>query len=180
MLKNFNLIVSTIRGKEEDCISELWYFLKELNDEDINISRTGLPGLIVARTTLDPIKVVRSLREKALSNPWYFIFILKIIPIHATTDTEIQNIKKLALELAEKFLAENDTYRITIRKRLTDLRSKEIIGEIAPFIKNKVNLEKPDKIIWIEIVGRVTGISVIEPCDVVSLEIIRRNKRVNL
>jgi len=32
MLKNFNLVVSTYRGRENDCISELWYFLKNLGD----------------------------------------------------------------------------------------------------------------------------------------------------
>ena len=53
MLKEFNLVVSTYRGRENDCISELWYFLRELGDPRVEASKTGLPGLIVAKTSLN-------------------------------------------------------------------------------------------------------------------------------
>ncbi len=177
MLKNFNLVVSTIRGREEDCISELWYFLKELNDNNIIVSKTGLPGLILAKTSLDPFYVVHQIREKASENPWFFRFILKIVPIQTTTTSDLEEIKEKALKLAEKYLGKETEYKVTVRKRLTDLRTQEIIGAIAPNISNKVNLEKPSKIIWIEIISNVAGLSILEPDDIVSLEIIRREKR---
>ncbi|MCD6564033.1 MAG: THUMP domain-containing protein [Thermoproteales archaeon] len=179
MLKRFNLVVSTIRGREEDCISELWYFLKELGDDDIIIGKTGLPGLLVARTSLDPFYVVRELKRKACENPWYFRFILKIVPIQLTTINNIENIKEEALKLAQSMLDKKQKYRITIRKRLTDMRSENIIGAIAPNLENKVDLENPDKIIWIDIIGEEAGISILNPDDIVSLEIIRRKKRLS-
>ncbi|MEO2199814.1 MAG: RNA methyltransferase, partial [Nitrosopumilus sp.] len=42
-------------------------------------------------------------------------------------------------------------------------------------IKNKVSLDYPDKIILIEILGIVTGISLIKKSDILSLEKTKRS-----
>jgi len=179
MIKDFNLVISTYRGRENDCISELWYLLKNLGDSGMEFSLTGLPGLIVAKTTLDPLEVVTKIGNQVSEKPWYFRFLLKIVPIQLTVNTDIELIREKALELAKKSIAKGETYRVLIRKRLTDIRAEKIIEAIAPKIGNKVNLEQPDKIILLEIIGDVTGIAVIKPEHIVSVQRIKRQRRVN-
>jgi len=179
LLGNFNLIISTYRNRENDCISEVWFTLKDLGIGKINVSKTGLPGLIVARIDKNPIEVVEKIRELAETNPWNFHFILKIVPIETVIETNLDKIKSVALKFAEEKIGPEETYKIDPVIRLSTLRRSEVIEAIAPYIKNKVNLENPDKILRIEIIGSLTGISVLKPQHILSIVKIRREKRVH-
>ncbi|HFC49413.1 MAG TPA: hypothetical protein ENJ59_01630 [Thermofilum sp.] len=177
MLNNFNLVISTYRGRENDCISEFWYIMRELGDKKIDASLTGLPGLIVARTSLNPIEVVEKLKKEAEEKPWFFRVILKIVPVEVNVKAEVEEIVDAAIRLAKSKIGENETFRVTIRKRLSDIDRMELIEKIAEKIENRVDLNNPDKIVWVEIIGDVAGVSVLKPEHVLSVQIIRRQHR---
>jgi tRNA acetyltransferase TAN1 len=80
-----------------------------------------------------------------------------------------------AAELASTHIGKGESFRITVDKRRSNLRSREIVEEVARRIDRKVNLEEPDKIILVEILGDITGISVIPPEAILSIERERRN-----
>jgi tRNA acetyltransferase TAN1 len=50
-----------------------------------------------------------------------------------------------------------------------------LITKIAKNIKNKVSLENPDKIIQIEILGGITGMSILKKSDILSVEKTKRS-----
>ena len=77
-------------------------------------------------------------------------------------------------KLSDQILDE-ESYRILVEKRNSDLSSKEIITKIAKNIKNKVSLEFPDKVLLIEILGNKTGISIIKKSDILSTEKTKRS-----
>ena len=54
MLRDFNLLVSTTRGNEADVCSEIWYLLSEIGDSSIKVDKTGVSGLIVAKSSFSP------------------------------------------------------------------------------------------------------------------------------
>ncbi|MCD6358316.1 MAG: THUMP domain-containing protein [Thermoproteales archaeon] len=174
MLDEFNLVASTYRGRENELLSELWYFLRDLGDSRARASTTGLPGLTVLYTKLDPLRVVEEARERVRREPWYFRYLLKLVPIEVCIPAELEAIRRAALELAAKKLREGETYKVEVRKRLTTLSRRELIEAIASGISNKVNLEAPDKIVLVEIIGRVAGVSVIEPKYILSVQKLRR------
>ena len=68
-----------------------------------------------------------------------------------------------------KLLPEENTFRVTIEKRLTSLHSKDFIEAAASEVKRKVDLYKPDNILLIEVMGELTGISLIKPDDVLAV-----------
>lgn len=177
MLKKFNLLASTYRRRENDLLSELWYFLRELGDSEVRASPTGLPGLVVLLTKLDPFIVVEEIAKKILSEPWYFRFLLKIEPIEACIPSDLEEIKREALDLAAKKLDPKDTYRVEVRIRLSPLSRDKVIAAIAPSIPNKVNLENPSKIVLVEIIRDTTGVAVVEPRHIVSVQRLRRAAR---
>lgn len=177
MLKEFNLIASTYRGRENDVLSELWYFLRDLGDSEVKASPTGLPGLTVLFTKLDPFQVVEAVASKVTEEPWYFKFLLKIVPIEVCVPTDLEKIKYAALDLASKKIRPTDSYRIEARIRLSTFSRNDVISAIAPQISNKVNLDNPDKIILIEIIGNIAGVAVLEPRHIVSVQRIKRATR---
>ncbi len=168
MLKDFNLLVTTTRGNEDNACSEIWYLLKEIGDEKAEVDKTGVSGLIAAKTSIDPFEVIAKFREILKERPYEFRYSLRIIPIERVVKTRLEEIAKVAEELAPR-IGENETFRITVEKRFTEISTKDVIEAAASKIERKVNLEKPDKILLIEIVGGLTGISLIKPEDIISV-----------
>ena len=74
-------------------------------------------------------------------------------------------------------IKENDTYRITVEKRQSSLHTSEIISNIADSLSNKVSLENSDWEIIIQVLRNKTGISIIPPNTILS---VNRQKRVEL
>ena len=169
-----NLIVTCSRHLEGDTEDELIDILDGLGDSDIKIVVSNMSGIITVETKLDPIKVVRKIKEMVIDEPWSIRYCLRIIPIQRVVETGIEEIEKTISSMSDQ-IKENESYRILIEKRNSDISSKEIITKIANGIKNKVSLDFPDKIILIEVLGIVTGISILEKSDILSLEKTKRS-----
>jgi len=168
MLKDFNLLATTSRGNERDACSELSYLLGEIGDSAPNVEKTGVSGLIAANTAFNPFLVIEKLRKILHQRPYEFRYTLRIIPIEKVVRTDLGEIQRVATELSSK-IGGNETFRVTVEKRFTAMPSRSIIEEVAANIERKVDLSKPDKILLIEIVGGLTGISVIKPDDIISI-----------
>ena len=173
MLEDFNLLVSTSRRNERNACSEIWYLIGEIGDRSSEAATTGIIGLTVAKTALNPKDVVRKLREILRQKPWEVKYILKVVPIEQLTSATIKDIAGVAAELA-KNIGEDETFRVTVEKRRSNLSSHEIIDAVAKKVERKVNLDNPGKIILVEVVGEKAGVSLLEPDDVLSMEKERR------
>ena len=169
-----NLIVTCARNLEGETEEEILDILDELGDPDVKISVSNMSGIITIETKLDPIEVVRKMKEMLLDEPWSIRYCLRVIPIQKMVETNLEKIQECVSSISNN-IEENESYRILIEKRNSDISSKEIITNIANQIKNKVSLDFPDKIILIEILGIVTGISLIKNSDILSLEKTKRS-----
>ena len=169
-----NLIITCARHLEEDTEDELRDILDELGDSEIEVSISDMSGILTVQTKLDPIEVVKKMKEMLLDQPWSIRYCLRIIPIQKVIETKIEVIEMAISNISNQIL-DGETYRILIEKRNSDISSKEIITKIAHEIKNKVSLDFPDKIILIEILGGMTGISILKEVDILSIEKTKRS-----
>jgi len=167
-LRDFNLLISTSRGNETDACSEAWFLLGEIGDRGSSVEKSGVLGLIVAKTVLHPLKVVEDLRQLLNERPEEFRYILRVIPIELVVRTDAGGIREAVATLSNKIL-KHETFRITVEKRHTQLSSKKIIEETARIIERRVDLENPDRIVLIEILGPLTGVSIVRPVDILSV-----------
>ena len=177
VISDFNLLVSTPRTMENDACSEVWFLLNEVGDHEPTVERTGITGLVAAKTKLDPKKVIKELREMLKSRPEEFRFTLRFVPVEVVVPTNLEDIKKASLELSAR-VGEAETFRVTVEKRHTTLTSKEIVEAVAENIQRKVNLLEPNKIVLVEVLGGLTGVSVIEPDGVLS--VVKEKSQLNL
>lgn len=169
-----NLIITCARHLETETEEELIEILKEFGDSEPKVHITNMSGILIAETKLDPIEAIRKIRDMLLDEPWSIRYCLRIIPIQKFTESEIDQIEETVKNLSGQIF-EDETYRISIRKRNSGLSSKEIISRIANKIKNDVSLEFPDKVILIEILGNKTGISILKRSDILSTAKIKRS-----
>jgi tRNA acetyltransferase TAN1 len=169
MLEDFNLLISTSRGNERNVCSEIWYLLSEVGDRNAKVDVTNVIGLVVAKTSLDPIEAVNKLRKILIEKPWEFRYTLKVTPIEKVVPTGVEEIKDASLNLISK-IGKNETFRVTVEKRHTDISSRDLINAVAEHVDRKVNLDNPNRIILIEVIGKLTGVSVIKPSDILAVE----------
>ena len=173
---NFNLLVTTYRHREYDALDELTLLLQRFGDESPILEIQEVSGIILAITNLNPFKLTTKYKELLAEEPWQFRYILRSIPIERSFYTDLKNSDIEVEDLVMKKLKRNDSFRITIEKRHTSLRSKEIISSIANKLNGyKVSLENPNWIILIEIIGNKTGISVLKEIDIFSSVMEKRN-----
>jgi len=168
MLKDFNLLITTSRGNEENACSETWYLLGELGDSAVVIDKTGITGLVAAKTSFNPFEIIEKLRTLLKERPYEFRYMFRVIPIEKVVRTTLEDIEKVSAELSSK-IADKETFRVSVEKRFSELPTEQIVEVVAANIERKVSLEKPDKIVLIESVGKFTGISVIKPSDILSV-----------
>ena len=86
-------------------------------------------------------------------------YILRVLPVEDVVPTELDAIKQAAKDLSVKI--GNGSFRITVEKRHSSLKSVEVIKAIASEIESKVDLENPDWVILVEIIEGQTGLSVL-------------------
>ena len=117
-MRAFNLLVSTYRNREEDCISELWYLLRELGDEGAEAWRTVVPGLVAVKTGLDPFKASKRLGLMASERPWDFKYRVTVNK-RATMLRTSEVVEAVASRISRKVNLKNPDWTVLV----------EIVGE---------------------------------------------------
>ena len=130
-------------------------------------------GLITCKTSLDPFSVVEKLKEIAEENAYQFRYAIRFTPLERCVKSDIDSIVNAVEELLPK-IDENESFRVTVRRRHTDLEHMDVVSAVASVVSRKVDLDNPDKTVWIEIVEELTGISILnQEKDILSIMTMR-------
>ena len=121
----------------------------------------------------DPKALLSFDTEYVRCEPFKVRFILRIIPVNRVVDTKIEDIVRAVKDLTPS-IGPGETFRITIEARDSPYSDRELIGAIADAVDRKVNLDSPDKVVLLEIFGEYSGVSIISPHDVVSIQKLKR------
>ena len=159
---------------EEEASDEISKILAILGDDKSRMEHSRFSGIVMTHTSLDPFQVVNKIKTKILDEPWSVRYCHRFIPIQESTKATQDNIVMIVQNHMHKMQPE-DTYRITIEKRGSELSTKELIGSIAETVKNKVSLEKYDWNIIVEILGDIVGVSILKEDDIISTMKVKRD-----
>ncbi len=173
-LEDFNILIGCPRERERAARSEVQYFIGDLlGDTQLRVFDVGIVGLIACLTNLDPFTVIERLKEMATENPYQFRFAIRFTPLEFCVPSSIDEIVKAIGELLPR-IGEDETFRVTVRKRHTQLETMQVVSTVAAVIPRQVDLDNPDKTVWIEIVGEKTGMSVLnQDKDILSIMTLR-------
>lgn len=165
----YNLLATTEQLTISEATSELWMNLRAVGDEEAKVDRSRVKGLILGWSSLGPIEAIHSLRDYMEEEPDRFKNIYRIMPIITWVKTSIEDIVEEVNEQKEK-VSDDETFRITVEKRRTNLGRLEIIEPVADIFDNDVDLEDPDWTVLINVLGDKTGVSVIRPEDKLNIQ----------
>lgn len=172
-MDKFNLIVSTYRFKEEDAQDEILELLDKFGDSTAESEITEIKGMVLVQSTLDPLTVIDRLKELVASEPWLVHYILRVLPVQVVVPTRLDTIGHAARALFTKI--GKDSFRVTVEKRHNSLGSMQIVKAIADQINNKVDLENPSWVILVQVLGGLTGLSLLRPNQIFSSVVEKRN-----
>jgi tRNA acetyltransferase TAN1 len=169
MIKGFNLIATTDKINESRACSELWMLLKATGDESPTVDRSFIRGIVVGRTSVTPDAVACRLSMDLRSNPKNYNSLYRIIPVQRIIETSTEKIVEAAKGLAT-VMRPDDSFRVTFEKRRVGLSSHEIIDVVASHFDQRVDLENPDWVILIETMGKITGVSIVKPSQIMNVQ----------
>ncbi|MGD8544198.1 MAG: THUMP domain-containing protein [Candidatus Bathyarchaeota archaeon] len=168
-MDEFNLLVSCSWGAYGRAKEEILHILRVLDDENPFVKRTVAKGIIGVKTSLEPRDVVHKLRRMFNKDPFIFQQTTKWVPVDLWTHSDLDSMRN-AVKVLRNEIRAGEKWRMTMEKRrYTRYHKMEIITALAELIDEKVDLETPDKILRVDIIGRYTGFSVLTPQDIFSV-----------
>jgi tRNA(Ser,Leu) C12 N-acetylase TAN1 len=179
-IENFKaLLVSYHRTFEHKATEELKEFLEKRYNYEMNIKQLSYTSLLLVKTIENPEEILRKLDKKLKKNPYYFQSLLKFVPLEFHVETSLENIEHVIIKKYKDKIKDHTKWRIKLRRRDTDLEREELIEKVALHINNgEVDLEDPDFIIRIEILGDDTYLSFSSISDV-SVETYQEEEKID-
>jgi len=166
---DFNLLVSCSWDNYGKAKGEIIHLLGRLGDKNPYVRHTIARGIIGVRTCLNSREVIRGLREIFNQDPLVIQHTFKWVPVDLWTPSDTESMKAGTIQLKDR-IKKGEKWRMTVEKRrYTQHHKMDIIKEIAEIIDEKVDLENPDKILRIDIIGKYAGISLLEPKEIFSI-----------
>ncbi|MDP9197403.1 MAG: THUMP domain-containing protein [Thermoproteota archaeon] len=164
----FNLILSTFRNREGDAVREFRDLIQENLGENPLAEISDVRGVVIALTKTDPLEVIDLFKSMVTEEPWHFRYLLRVIPVEMVCSTNLTEIVVCACHLFQR-VSKASSFKILVERRFSNINSREVISAIASRITNKVDLDDPDWVVVIEILGKKTGISVSRPEHLLSI-----------
>ncbi|MHA1911690.1 MAG: THUMP domain-containing protein [Candidatus Kariarchaeaceae archaeon] len=163
------LLISTIRFKERNCASEMYYILKkylEVPANKMKLRPTGVSGLVMAALYDNNILEIAEKLKNLIQKPGFAMFPTRVVPIEKVVPTSIDEIVGGLTKINASERLTDKKWRITIRKRYAqEVDRQELIQKVASAIGDvgTVNLTDYDLELRIEILSQETGLSIIPP-----------------
>jgi tRNA acetyltransferase TAN1 len=168
-----NLLVTSQKGSEAKASAEFKEIALQRGHRKLHIEKAGFDGILEIEME-NSRDFIAFMREYVRSEPFRVHFIQRMIPVDVVVDTNLEQIKEAATQLAAQVL-QGETFKIDITERDSPTSRKELIDTIAGLVDRKVNLNSPDKIFNVEVLGEYTAMSVVRPDEILSITKLKRS-----
>jgi tRNA(Ser,Leu) C12 N-acetylase TAN1 len=167
-----SFLISSQRSVERDALSEAFYVISDILKYDLKPLRSRVPGLSILRLidkSSDTLEIMSKINEY-IEEKGPLVACLKIVPMECLIKTDLPQIVFQVSKRAKIKILPSDSWRLTVNKRQSNLRTAQIINEVAEEINwGTVDLTNPDLEIRIEIIRDLTGISIMKPSSEISM-----------
>ena len=151
---------------------EIIRLLQQFGDTSPEAEKTSVWGIAVAHTSLDNRQVINQCRQRFAEEPEAFQWAVKWLPVDYWVKTDLESMKQLIDEQIKPRLAKDQAWAMKVKKRRwQQYHTIDIVIYLTEGLAGKVDLNNPDKIIWVDVIGRRTAISLLSPDDIFSLEL---------
>jgi tRNA(Ser,Leu) C12 N-acetylase TAN1 len=164
-----DLLVSYSWGQFPRAQREARRFLQELGDAQALVSSSAVPGIAVAHTALDARAVIRCCHER-LAAGQVFQFAIKWVPVDYWCETDLDAMRELIATRIRPRIGAGESWGMKVEKRgWPRYHTIDIVRHLAVAIDRTVNLDRPDWLVRVDVLGPRTAISLLRPGEVFSI-----------
>jgi tRNA(Ser,Leu) C12 N-acetylase TAN1 len=165
-----DLLVSHPRRFYGSARQEIARLLGRFGDAQPQIEKSGVPGICVVHTSLEPRQVVAGCAQLFRAEPDAFRFAIKWVPVDYWCEKDLDAMKRLIEERVAPGIAAQETWAMKVEKRgWPQYHTADIVRRLAEAIDRKVRLKAPDKLVRVDILGRAVAVSVLRPGESFSI-----------
>lgn len=152
--------------------NEIMRLLKRFGDEQPEVEKSQVWGVSIVHSGLDNREVIARCHQLFQEEPQAFEWAIKWVPVDWWCTTDLEAMKQVIEERIKDQIPDEQTWGMKVNKRRWQkYHTREIIEYLATGISQRVNLDNPDKLIWVDIVGKKTAISLLQAKDIFSLNL---------
>ena len=149
---------------------EVLRVLRRLGDELPSVRWTAVEGIAVVETILDNRQVIQQCRALFRNQTEPFNFAVKWVPVDNWCATDLTAIKQIIDTEVAPRIAPGQTWAMRVHKRRWQrYHTTEIVRALATDIDRPVNLSHPDWIVWVDVIGDQTTVSLLRPEEIFSV-----------
>ncbi|MGA2665224.1 MAG: THUMP domain-containing protein [Nitrososphaerales archaeon] len=168
-----NLILTSQKGNEAKASAEFKEIALQHGLRKLHVEKSDFDGVLEVDIE-DSRGFVAFLREYVRSEPFRMHFVQRVIPVDLVVDTDLEQIKLGAGQLGEQ-IAKTESFKIEIDERDSPYSRKQLIDAIAEVVDRSVNLESPDRVIQVEVLGEYTALCLARPDEIISITRLKRS-----
>lgn len=148
--------------------------IEEAGGEVEDIERSSINGVFCVSISGNPKELVKAIREEMQDAPEMLSHTFHWVPIDAWVKAE-EGIMIEAVKEAANGIGENESWMMHVHKRHHPKHSEELMLTLTePIQKGKVDLKHPDKIIAVEVLGGMAGISLLNGDELINANKLRQ------
>lgn len=165
---NANLVVTYDPAHAATAKKEIESVLKALNKKAV-FEKLKAEGLFAIKVS-DPKGTAREIAKLVKKKPKSFVETFHYIPIEKWTKAEVKEMQACIRELS-KAIGLKEKWKMELNKRSYGKHnSLELIRLLTDVIdRQNVDLDKPEKVVRVEIIGKLAGISVLGKDEMVDV-----------
>ena len=168
---NTDLLVSYSWGCFHWARAEIMKILKQLGDPAPLVERTAVSGIAMVRTCLNNRTVIKHCKAIWQTPGSHDLqFAIKWVPVDYWCKTDLDAMKQVIDTSVKGQIKPDQTWRMVVkRRRYQKHHTIDIVRHLAQDVDRVVNLNEPDWIIWVDIIGRETAIALLKGDEVFSI-----------
>ncbi len=173
-MEDFNLLVTYRPHQAGLAEQEIHRRIGEVGSSVQDLQRTGIDGVYGVKVDGNPKRIVAELKEDFLEHPETLTHTYHWVPIDrwvpATEEAMVNAVKDLAPGIGT-----DEKWKLHLHKRHTGKHSSELVQALTdPIVRGPVDLENPDKVVVVEILGDTAGISLVDIDEILDVNKIRQ------
>lgn len=157
--KRHFLVITCEKGKEEQALVEFLDCVYHV-DLSVKVERTSFPGVLIAVSSLESRSLLRVLRSYSIKN------VKRAVPVDRWVPATMSHVLQAVLELCAGKLKPPLTFAVRCSRRgkafKSSLEVEVFVGdELRRESGCEVNLEEPDYVVCVEVIGNYAGVALL-------------------
>lgn len=171
IITKMDLLVSHSWGHFHQARTEVIQILNQMGDPGPSVERTPVLGIALVHSCLNNRLVIQQCKtfrqERGLSS---FQFAIKWVPVDYWCRTDLEDMKRVIDTHLADYVKPDQTWGMVVKKhRFQRYHSIDIVHHLAQDVHRQVNLNKPDWIVRVDILGKETSIAFLKPDEIFSV-----------